>query len=70
MITQSGNALQNNCNCIKTVIFQLDLTYEEAAERFEVDKSTIYRWLSNKSNPSKKYIRKAKRLAKRNGLTL
>lgn len=70
MITQSGDALQNNYDCIKSVICQLNLTYEEAAEKFDVDKSTIYRWLSNQSNPSKKYIRKAKRLAKRNGLSL
>ncbi len=40
------------------------LTYQEAADLFNVELSTIYRWLSGQVVPSKKYFRDATRYHK------
>ncbi len=37
-------------------------TYEEAATAFNVELSTIWRWMSGRVTPSKKYFRRAMEL--------
>jgi len=39
-------------------------TYEEAASAFEVELSTIWRWMSGRVTPHKRYYRKATELAR------
>lgn len=41
------------------------LTYQEAADLFNVELSTIHRWLSGKCQPSKKYWRLATEMLKK-----